>query len=171
MKLFWLVIFYMISSLTPRILGGRGIFNLLLTFLGRKIFDSIGNNVTINPRCYISRGEGISLGDDSGIGYNCYLQSPVRIGNQVMMGPEVLILTGGHQHQRVDIPMCFQGDTEKQEVIIQDDVWIGARVTILPGVTIGKGSIIAAGAVVTKSTPEYSISGGVPAKVIKMRND
>ena len=66
--------------------------------------------------------------------------------------------------------MRGQGSTEPQKVTIESDVWIGARVIILPGVTIGKGAILAAGAVVTKDVPDYAVVGGVPAKVLKYRN-
>ena len=79
------------------------------------------------------------------------------------------IITVNHNTERIDIPMREQGSLPPQKVTICDDVWIGARVIILPGVTIGKGSIIAAGAVVTKNVPEYAVVGGVPAKVIKYR--
>ncbi len=86
-----------------------------------------------------------------------------------MMGPDVVILTQNHKFDRLDIPMLDQGFKDEQPVTICDDVWIGARVIILPGVTVGKGAIIAAGAVVTKDVPEYAIVGGNPARVIKMR--
>lgn len=85
------------------------------------------------------------------------------------MGPECVIYTQNHKHSNIDIPMIDQGFEEIRPVHIMDDVWIGSRVIILPGVTIGKGCIIAAGSVVTKSIPDYSIVGGVPGKVIKSR--
>ena len=70
---------------------------------------------------------------------------------------------------RTDIPMRGQGSTPARKVTVSSDVWIGARVIILPGVTIGQGAIIAAGAVVTKDVPPFSVVGGVPARVIKFR--
>jgi acetyltransferase-like isoleucine patch superfamily enzyme len=92
----------------------------------------------------------------------------------VIFGPRPTIITGDH---RVDVIGKFIMDVSDNEklpnndlpVVIEDDVWCGANVTILKGVTIGHGSIVAAGAVVTKSFPPYSIIGGVPAKLIKMR--
>ena len=66
--------------------------------------------------------------------------------------------------------MCCQGFSEYKPVVISDDVWIGARVTILPGAKIGKGVIVGAGAVVTGEIPDYAVIGGVPARVIKYRN-
>ena len=86
-----------------------------------------------------------------------------------MMGPEVLIYTQNHCTSNPDVPMRTQGMTQIMPVIIEDDVWIGARVCILPGVVIGKGSVIGACAVVSKSIPPYSVAVGNPAKVVKIR--
>ena len=111
----------------------------------------------------------LSIGDHSSLGINSVIQGPVNIGNNVMMGPEVYIYTQNHSHQRTDIPMIDQGYEREKPVTIKDDVWIGSRVTILPGVTVGKGAIIGASAVVTKDVPDYSIVAGNPACVIKSR--
>jgi maltose O-acetyltransferase len=86
-----------------------------------------------------------------------------------MMGPEVVIYSQSHKYDRTDIPMCEQGFSEYKEVVIGDDVWIGRRAIIMPGVHIGKGCIIGAGAVVTKDIPDYSVAAGVPARVVKSR--
>ena len=85
------------------------------------------------------------------------------------MGTDVTIITRNHRFDRTDIPMMEQGFEEERPVYIGNDVWIGDRVLILPGVHIGDGSIIAAGAVVTKDVPPYSIVAGVPAKKIRDR--
>ena len=92
-----------------------------------------------------------------------------EIGDYVMMGTDVVIITRNHSFEKTDAPMMCQGIEKELPVIIGNDVWIGDRVMILPGVHIGDGSIIAAGAVVTHDVPEYSIVAGVPAKVIKKR--
>ena len=86
-----------------------------------------------------------------------------------MMGPDVIILSGNHAHDLIDIPLKFQGNSEEQPVSIEDDVWIGARVIILPGVHVGKGSILGAGAVVTKNIPRYSVVAGNPARIVNVR--
>lgn len=86
-----------------------------------------------------------------------------------MMGPEVVILTNGHRHDRLDVPMNKQGADIVRKVEIGNDVWIGQRVIILPGVKIGNGVIIGAGAVVTKNIPDYAVVGGIPAKILKIR--
>ena len=85
------------------------------------------------------------------------------------MGTDVTIITRNHRFDRTDIPMMEQGFEEERPVYIGNDVWIGDRVLILPGVHIGDGSIIAAGAVVTKDVPLYSIAAGVPARKIRDR--
>lgn len=109
------------------------------------------------------------IGDNSSLGIDAEVHGPVTIGRDVMMAPECVILTQNHRHDRTDIPMIQQGNEEPRPVTIGDDVWIGRRVIVLPGVTIGGGSIISAGAVVTKDVEPYTIVGGVPAKIIKRR--
>lgn len=87
------------------------------------------------------------------------------------MGPDVLIITQNHRFDQLDLPMWRQGFSPSEPVIIGNDVWVGTRAIILPGVTISKGAIIGAGAVVTKDVPEYAIVGGNPARLIKYRTD
>ena len=90
------------------------------------------------------------------------------LGDYVMMGPDIMIMGGGHKFEDTTIPMIRQGTLGKSRLMIHDDVWIGARVTILGNVgTIGKGAIIGAGAVVTKAVPDYAIVGGNPARIIR----
>jgi len=100
---------------------------------------------------------------------NSEVYGPVKIGRDVMMGPEVVIYTSGHKHDRTDIPMIAQGSDEARPVVIGNDVWIGRRAIIMPGVTVGNGVIVGAGAVVTKDIPDYVVVGGVPAKTVKNR--
>lgn len=139
-------------------------------FCGKLILDECGKNVNIEKGAQFSSS--IKLGDNSGIGENAWLLSAeITIGKNVMMGPDCMIFTSNHVVEDIDIPMCEQGFTPVEPVVIEDDVWIGARVIILKGVTIGKGSVIGAGAVVTKDVAPYSIVGGTPAKLIKMRTD
>lgn len=100
-------------------------------------------------------------------------EAPLIIGKKVIFGPRPTIITGDHRVDVIGSKYIVDSNDKLPEnyapVVIEDDVWIGAYVTILKGVTIGRGSVIAAGAVVTKSYPPYSIIGGVPAKVLKMR--
>ena len=135
--------------------------------LFRLTVDNAGKNININ------KGERYSsdliIGNNSGLGRNCYIQSKVTIGDNVMMAPDVMIYTSNHEFSNTSIPMCEQGMSATKPVIIHDDVWIGARTIILPGVTINKGSVIGAGTIVTKDVPEYSVFAGNPGKVIKYR--
>lgn len=153
------------SSSTRFVGGGCRRFRLICAKL---FLDHCGSGVNIENGALISRH--IRIGNNSGIGINARLTGPMIIGDNVMMGPDVMSYTQNHVTARIDIPMNEQGITEAKEITIQDDVWIGARSIILPGVCVGKGSVIAAGSVVTKDVNPYSIVGGVPAKLIKMRH-
>ena len=96
----------------------------------------------------------------------------IHIGKYVMMGPFLYCITFGHEVSDTSTPMCFQGHVEKTKdsnIVIGDDVWIGANVIISKRRHIGTGSILAAGAVVTHDVPDYAIVGGNPANVIRMR--
>ena len=116
----------------------------------RSGYIKIGDGCTINPFCYF------------------YGYGGIQIGNNVRIASGTKFIAFNHNFEDINKPISLQGN-KYYGIIIENDVWIGARVTILPGVTIGKGSIIGAGAVVTKSIPPYSVAGGVPAKVIKSR--
>lgn len=107
-------------------------------------------------------GDGLTIGSGSGIGANSNIPSDVVIGENVMMGQDVLMFTSNHRTDRLDIPMGQQGMTETRPRI-------GSRVIILPGVHIGDGCVIGAGAVVTKNVPPYQIWGGNPAHFLKSR--
>ena len=137
-------------------------------FATRLMVKKCGKRVNIEKGAQFSTR--LSIGNNSGIGKRASLQGTVTIGNGVMMGPDCIIYTKNHCFDRSDIPMREQGFYPEEPVIIGDDVWIGGRVIILPGVTIGSHSIIAAGAVVTKDVPEWAIVGGTTAKVLKFRN-
>ena len=86
-----------------------------------------------------------------------------------MMGPEVIIYTQNHAKDQMEIPMRLQGYNKIEPVEIGNNVWIGRRAMIMPGVTIGDGVVIAAGAIVTKDVPNNVIVGGVPAKILSER--
>lgn len=129
--------------------------------------DKCGHDVNIQSNAIIAKR--VSIGDYSGVGERSLVQGNVRIGKHVMMGPEVYIYTQNHRFDQLDITMDSQGFGEEKPVIIEDDVWIGSRVTILPGVTVGTGSVIGASSVVTKDVPPYSVVGGNPAKILKTR--
>lgn len=139
----------------------------LRAFWARKIIVSCGKSVNIERNATFTPQ--LSIGNNSGVGINCEVYGPVTIGDNVMMGPEVVIYTQNHSHSRVDIPMQQQGYEDFKPVHIGNDVWIGRRAMIMPGVSIGNGVVVAAGAVVTKDIPDFSVVGGVPAKILKSR--
>jgi acetyltransferase-like isoleucine patch superfamily enzyme len=137
----------------------------------------IGNNVTILKNTIIECtgvikevGEGLTIGNNVGISQNCFIQvrGTVEIGSNVMFGPYVSIFSENHGYDDTDTPMIEQ-QTARIGVKLEDDIWVGSGAKILDGVTLGKGCIVAAGAIVTKSFPEYSIIGGVPAKLLSTR--
>lgn len=134
---------------------------------GKLILKECGRNVNIEKGATFATA--VTLGDNSGIGVNSLISSEVQIGKNVMMGPECMMFTQNHAFQDLSIPMCQQGFSKRRQIIIEDDVWIGARVTILPGVKIGKGSIIGAGSVVTRDVLDYTIIAGNPAREIGKR--
>ncbi len=136
-------------------------------FCAGLILDICGSNVNIEQGADFAAN--IQIGNNSGIGKNSIVGAFTQIGENVMMGEACFIYTRNHRTNRLDIPMCEQGFDEYKPVIISDDVWIGSRVTILPGAKIGKGVIVGAGAVVTGTIPDYAVIGGVPARVIKYR--
>ncbi len=135
----------------------------------RQLFKECGQNVNVEKGASFHSGQNIKIGNNSGIGINSEIGGEVTIGSDVMMGPHVTLWTTNHNFSRTDIPMNQQGMGEEKPVIIQDDVWIGSHVIILPGVIVGKGVIIGAGSVVTKSIPEYTVAAGNPAKALKYR--
>ena len=144
---------------------------LLRRFLCERIFTSCGNKLVVENRAYFGNGNDFNVGNEGGIGYNFKsLNRIVTIGNYLMMAEDVVFIGGGHDFSRTDIPMGHQPGLPKTPLKIEDDVWIGARVMVLPGCThIGTGAIIGAGAVVTKNVPDFAIVGGNPAKVIRYR--
>ena len=136
-------------------------------FFARRICESAGKGLNVERGATFTTS--VTIGDDSGIGKDCELHGEVHIGNHVMMAAECVFYTRNHEFARIDVPMNQQGETEAKPIYIGDDVWLGRRVMVMPGVHIGEGCIIAAGAVVTKDVPAFSIVAGVPAKVIGSR--
>lgn len=148
---------------------GFRIFASLRLWICRPMFGSCGQNVLIEPRAFFHSGRTIKIGDRSSIGERCRLNGDITIGKDVMMGEDVLMITQNHESSRIDIAMNQQGFKNNQPIVISDDVWIGSRVIILPGVNVGRGSIIGAGSVVARDVEEYAVVIGNPAKVVKFR--
>lgn len=160
-----------------RLLGR--LFNFFQRIYNKCICSYQLSKIPHGKNCSI-RGKGqftgnISLGNDVTIGVESIFLSSIakiKIGNKVLFGPHVYIVTGNHQINQIGV--YITDATSKTEVcdadvVIEDDCWIGAGTIILKGVTIGRGSVIGAGSVVTKSTEPYSVNAGNPARLIKMR--
>jgi maltose O-acetyltransferase len=168
MKKIKLLLYYLFFSRLPNSWwpGGR-FFNKLRVACVRSILPT-GKNIKIQRSVYIGSGNNIVIGNNCQINELARLDNVV-IGNNVMIARESIILGKMHESNDVNVPMNEQGVKDVRQTIIEDDVWLGLRVVVMPGVTISKGTIIAAGAVVTKDTEPFSIYGGVPAKLIKRR--
>ena len=167
-KKVWYIMYCIFGKNLPYSRRGK-IFKKIRYFFAKKIIKEIGNNVNIETGAVFNPK--IKIGDNSGIGVRCEIVGTVEIGKNVMMGPEVIFYTQNHQFKDKSKTIIEQGYEKEKKIIIEDDVWIGRRVIILPGVTIKKGTVIGAGAIVTKTFPEYSIIAGNPAKIIGHRGE
>lgn len=124
----------------------------------RRICAEVGDNIVIDRNATFSSK--VHMGDYARIGKDCELHGEVHLGNHILMAPECVFYTVNHAYGLFGTPMDSQGDTPMEAIYVGNDVWLGRRVMVMPGVRIGDGSVIAAGAVVTKDIPEYSIAGG-----------
>jgi acetyltransferase-like isoleucine patch superfamily enzyme len=174
--------------------GGCGF--KLRYFYYKNLLAGCGQKVSISPGCYVRDCKNIILGNSVGLGLNCQIyaagkgneriiigdnvnmnsnvminanhEGHIRIGNNCIIGPNVVFRTSNHIFSRQEIPIRQQGHNPGT-IIVKDDVWFGANVSVLGNVTIAKGAIVAAGAVVTKDVEEFTIVAGVPAKQIGVR--
>ena len=132
---------------------------------------SIGSNVEFCRGVYLSPcGTQIDIGSHTHFAPYCALYGPLTIGTHCAIAAHVVFASVGHGYSRTDVPMVEQPVT-KSEIVLENDVWIGANAVVIGGVTIGEGSIVGAGAVVTKDVPPYSVVGGTPARIIRNRKD
>ena len=138
---------------------------------------SLGENVSIGAGTIIEctgvireLGESLTIGDHVGFAQNCFIEvrGPITIGDNCIFASDVNMAAENHNFADRETPIRLQGATRKG-ITIGKDCWVGTKVIILDGVTIGDGCVIAAGAVVNKDIPPYTIVGGVPAKVLKER--
>lgn len=140
-----------------------------------KVSISLGDNVILSNNVMLSCKNGtIAISDNCGLNAQTIVQStnacPVDIGPDCMIGQRCFIVGGGSYHlDRLDIPMRKQGIRPDRGVRLERDVWLGGNVTVLGGVTMGQGSVAGAGAVLTKPVGEYTVSLGMPARVVTTR--
>ena len=132
---------------------------------------TIGNYSTVEDFATVNNGVGpVHIGNNSRIGIGNVIIGPVKIGNNVILAQNIVMSGLNHNYKDITIPIYLQGETTAP-IIIEDNCWIGANVVITAGVTIGKHSVVAGGAVVTKNIPPHCVAAGNPAKVIKRYNE
>lgn len=152
------------------------VYKYLIMPLIKSNFKECGENVSIGRGGKFTF-KNISIGNHTSIGQEANFMSSkasIRIGDNVMFGPHVFMITGNHRIDIIGRNMNDIKESEKlkindEDIVVCNDVWIGANSIILKGVTINEGSVVAAGSIVNRDVPAYSIVAGVPAKVIKMR--
>lgn len=153
-------------------------YHFLVNPFKRSLLRKCGQKVSLEKGCKMD-WHNVEIGNDVHIGEDNRFMctgAPIIIGNHVMFGPDVTLITGNHRIDIIGKYMTEVGIPDKRPeddlpIIIKGDNWIGAGTIILKGVEIGVGSVVAAGAVVSRNVPPYSIVGGVPAKVISYRFD
>lgn len=145
-------------------------FSELKSALLRMMGASVGPRATIYPGVWIMTGRHLHIGEDVDLarGVMITTQGGVTIGDRTLVGYSSKLLSSNH-HVPPNHARIFGAGASHAPVKIGSDVWIGSNVTVLPGVTIGDGAVIAAGAIVTSDVPPYAVYGGVPARLLKMR--
>ena len=159
------------GRLFNRLASRRGMLALGKRYaLLRTLAAGVGDNVRIEDNCYISRPQNLTLGSNVSIWPMTYIEASggVTIGSDVSIAHGVTVMSEEHEFGSHDLPIKDQGK-RYAPVVIENDVWIGAKAVILSGVTVHSGAVIGAGAVVTKDVPENAVVAGVPARVIKTR--
>lgn len=149
----------------------KGVTGMAIRYaLLKTLAKEVGDNVSVHPDVYLFKLHNLSIGNNVSIHPLCYIDAAggIEIGNDVSIAHNSSIISFNHQYDDLSIPIKDQ-ELEKKPIIIGNDVWIGAKATILAGVTIENGSVIGAGAVVTHNVPKRSIVAGVPARVINSR--
>jgi len=131
---------------------------------------SLGHHVEFYQGVFVNPcGTWITIGNNTHFAPYGVLYGPLTIGNNVAVAAHVVFASVGHGYDRIDTPMVEQ-KVNKKEIIVEDDVWIGANAVIIGGVRIGAHSIVGAGAVVTHDVEPYSVVGGTPARLIRKRD-
>jgi acetyltransferase-like isoleucine patch superfamily enzyme len=167
-----LFVIRVLNYLTNHVVSHLPSFTLRRLWYQRALGVVFGAGAGIHLNCDIwfygpgqLRRTGFRLGAHSRINRRCLIDArgPLHVGNNVSISPEVVILTAAH---RVHDP---EFRVETREVVIEDNVWIGTRAIVLPGVTLGRGCVVAAGAIVTRDVPPLTIVAGVPARPVGQR--
>lgn len=165
----YLLLYYGIGARLPGSNFPLGsLWRAIRAALCRGFFASAGPAINVEPQVFVADGRYLRLGSGSGLGRGSQVYGAV-IGENVMVGPEVVFLKDNHCYSDPAAPIQSQGRTEIAPPIVEDAAWIGQRAVILPGRRIGRGAIVGAGAVVTRDVAPYEIVGGNPARSIGQR--
>lgn len=165
-----LIIYYAIAQHFPtQPMPGWRFGYAFRRFLVKRIFKKCGEEVIVKQKVYFGSGSDIFIGDRSQLGHNARIDHDTVIGSDVIMGPDVVIMSSSHAFENITLPINMQGAMAKRPVYIGNDVWIGTRVIILPGVKIGDGAVVGAGSVVTNDIPPLAVVAGVPAGILRYR--
>ena len=173
MRTLYLILYYGFARHLPK--STMPVFGKMAKWLraryAKHLFAECEGKLNLEQGAYFGNGKNMHVLGNAGLGKNFICHSRiVTIHGELKMGEDVLFQGGGHSYSNPDVLIGVEGDLPDSPLEICEDVWIGARVIVLPGCTrIGAHSIIGAGAVVTHDVPDYSIVGGNPAKVIRMR--
>ena len=132
-------------------------------WFAKHIVKSIGSNVNIEKGASLNYS--LVIGNNSGIGVRCEINGEIHIGDNVLIAPDCIFYTQNHEFHDASKLIISQGYSKSSPITIEDDVWIGRRVIVLPGVSIGKGAVIGAGSVVAKDIPAYAIAVGNPVQI------
>ena len=147
-----------------------GVFQWVRVKLVMKMLKGCGVGLRVGRKANIGSGQRVKIGKNCGLAEGLVILGDVEAGDDLMLGPEVVMISYNHEYSDPNVPMRAQGASESRPIKIGDDVWIGMRAMIMPGVTIGSHAIVAGGSIVTKDVPDWAIVGGNPAKVIKYRD-
>lgn len=153
-----------------RVMVGEGCFLDANTPQGR---IELQDDVWLSRGSLIVAGEAeVVIGPATYVGHRClmYGHAGIQIGRDVLLANDVQLICGNHTFARRDMPIRAQ-PPQGEPIVIGDDVWLGASAIVLGGVTVGQGSVVGAGSVVTRSLPPYSIARGVPAEVVGVRGE
>jgi maltose O-acetyltransferase len=164
-----LLLYYCIGSRLP---GSNfpfgGLWRALRASLCHRFFASAAKEINVEPNVFVADGRHVTLGSGSGLGRGSQVYGAI-IGENVMVGPEVVFLKDNHRYDDPAVPIQRQGRTQIALPVVEDGAWIGQRAMILPGRRVGEGAIVGAGAVVTRDVPSFEIVGGNPARSVGCR--
>lgn len=157
------------TAVFPVLHGIAALYRLGAVEHHRRRFAATGSRVTFDPTTSVLSYEQIEVGRNVSIGAGAYFYGPIKVGNDVMFGPYVHVQAGYHRVDLIGATIRESGGAPLAPIVIEDDVWIAARVTVMKGVTIGQGSVIGTESLVLHDIPPYVIAFGSPCRPVAKR--